>query len=394
MSEPDSYYRTALQRLLAYCQSQEWSGYDPYDGLNSNLFHAWPLKSWWTRLAFAQIVKRSPINLRPILGTKKSLNPKGLSLFLNGCVILHRLTGERRYLLLCQRFLDLLKGLSCTGYSGYCWGYNFDWQSRFFFLPQGTPTAVNTAFVADALLNLYEILGQEEVLQMARSSCDFFLQDLHRWEQKDELCFSYTPLDHLQVYNANILVAHILSRIHRLCGDKPLLDLAQKATSFVVRHQNKDGSWFYGTEGTQHWVDGHHTGFILVALDNIMTSMGRTDLLAQLEAGLDFYRRHLFHQDGVPKYYHNSLYPIDIHCATQGVITFTRLRARSKNSLAFAQKIARWSIQNLQDPEGYFYYRKGRFLTNKIPYMRWGQAWMFYALSELLSALNEGKEKT
>ena len=28
------------------------------------------------------------------------------------------------------------------GYSGPCWGYNFDWQSRNFFAPRGTPPAV------------------------------------------------------------------------------------------------------------------------------------------------------------------------------------------------------------------------------------------------------------
>ena len=32
------------------------------------------------------------------------------------------------------------------------WGYNFDWQSRNFFAPRGTPTIVPTAFAARALI--------------------------------------------------------------------------------------------------------------------------------------------------------------------------------------------------------------------------------------------------
>jgi len=41
----------------------------------------------------------------------------------------------------------------------------------------------------------------------------------------------------------------------------------------------------------------------------------------------------------------------------------------------------RINIENMQDETGYFYYRKGPFLINKIPYMRWSQAWAFHALT-------------
>jgi len=38
----------------------------------------------------------------------------------------------------------------------------------------------------------------------------------------------------------------------------------------------------------------------------------------------------------------------------------------------------------MQDKEGYFYYRiyKNNYV-NKMPYIRWGQAWMLRALSYL-----------
>ena len=41
----------------------------------------------------------------------------------------------------------------------------------------------------------------------------------------------------------------------------------------------------------------------------------------------------------------------------------------------------------MQDPQGYFYAHDWGFFKNKIPYMRWSQAWMMLALSELLSTL-------
>jgi hypothetical protein len=39
--------------------------------------------------------------------------------------------------------------------------------------------------------------------------------------------------------------------------------------------------------------------------------------------------------------------------------------------------------------KGFFYFRKGRFLMNRIPYMRWSQAWAFHALTEFLLAKRE-----
>jgi hypothetical protein len=41
-------------------------------------------------------------------------------------------------------------------------------------------------------------------------------------------------------------------------------------------------------------------------------------------------------------------------------------------------------LKNLYSSQGFFYFRKGRFLTNRIPYMRWSQAWAFHALTERL----------
>ena len=51
-----------------------------------------------------------------------------------------------------------------------------------------------------------------------------------------------------------------------------------------------------------------------------------------------------------------------------------------------AKKIAQWAIENMQDKEGYFYYQKTKWYTNRISYIRWSQAWMFYGLALLLAA--------
>jgi len=74
-----------------------------------------------------------------------------------------------------------------------------------------------------------------------------------------------------------------------------------------------------------------------------------------------------------------------VHCAAQAVITFAEMTDLMPNAKVLAGREVRWAIRNLQDPAGYFYFQRHRFFTNKIPFMRWAQAWMIYALTLYLT---------
>ena len=59
-------------KLLHSIQADDFAGYDPFDSLNSTLLQATPLyRNEWVRLAWLQLGKRSPINLRPLLRVPK-----------------------------------------------------------------------------------------------------------------------------------------------------------------------------------------------------------------------------------------------------------------------------------------------------------------------------------
>src|SRR6266581_5452028 len=82
----------AILKLLAYCQANDWAGYDPYDAVNSRLFAALPfLNSRIPRLVLTQALKRSPINLRRLLLVPKTQNPKAIALFLSAFLKLSRI---------------------------------------------------------------------------------------------------------------------------------------------------------------------------------------------------------------------------------------------------------------------------------------------------------------
>ena len=275
------------------------------------------------------------------------------------------------------------------GYSGAAWGYNFDWQSRHFFAPKGTPTIVPTAFAARALIEAFQAFNDDRYLQVAQSVCEFIKDYLPRSaESENEVCFSYSPLDRTQIFNASLLAAETLAEVGQLTDRNDLGSLAGRAARYVVNRQQHDGSWAYGTDVTQSWVDSFHTAYVLSSLLRIIQSVPNSvdELKPALLKGYEYWREGFFLADGWPKYYHDSLYPADSHAAATAIVTFVEFRDLDPRALSLAEKIAVWTIENLRDRTGFFYYQRRRFHTVHTPFMRWTQSWMLYALARLLEA--------
>lgn len=377
----------AVRQLHEYLQVHDYAGHDPYDGLESRVFRATPLKKLKVaRLAWIQLMKRSPINLRPLLLVPRGRNPKGIALGISALLELSQVWGDLRYVDEARGLLSWLISHQTKDrqYNGCSWGYNFDWQSRAFFAPKGAPNMICTVFAANAFLDAYEITSDQTYLDIARSSCTFAVESLLRSEG-DNMWFSYTPLDNVQVHNANLLGAALLARVHRHTGEKKFRQIARDSVRFSIDRQNDDGSWYYGEAVNQRWIDNFHTGYNLVALKRYQGYAKDLNVEKELCRGYEFFDRHFFHDDGMPNYYHDRLYPIDAHCSAQGILTYLEFQKYDSKALEKAIKIAEWAIRYMYSDKGYFYYQKHRFYTIKISYIRWAQAWMFYALSRLLN---------
>jgi hypothetical protein len=322
-----------------------------------------------------------------VLGVPPQKNAKGIALFALAALSDHRRMRTTETETTARELLNDLLRLKIAGFQGAAWGYNFDWQSRNFFAPRGTPTIVPTAFAARALLEAFETFGDPSYLEEARSVCDFILKDLNRTaDSQDELCFSYSPHDDTQIFNASLFAAETLAEVGKHTGDGGLCDLALRAARFVVRRQNEDGSWVYGSGANQQWIDNFHTAYVLSSLFRIEKACRPvgTEIRDALRLGYDFWRNCFFLADGWPKYYHDQLHPADSHAAATAIVTLTDLRDLDDGAMALADNIAAWTINNLRDASGYFYYQRRRLFTVRTPYMRWTQAWMLYALARLL----------
>ena len=388
----ESELERAAQELAAWCRHREFTGHDPFDGLNSKLFQLTPLsRSRAARILWTQLFKRSPLNLRALARVPTEKNPKGTALFALATLSAFRRSRTKDAESEARGLLDNLLSTRLNGWSGAAWGYNFDWQGRAFFAPRGTPTIVPTAFAARALVEAASAFDDQSYLEAARSACDFILRDLYRsHETEREVCWSYSPLDRTRVFNASLLAAETLGTVGGLTGESELKDWAVRGARYVVNRQREDGSWAYGAEGYQSWADNFHTAFILTSLSRIMAASGdscRAEFMDAARRGFQFWRSSFFLADGWPKYYHDKLYPADAHSAAAAIVALIELRVLDEGALELAEKVALWALANLRDRAGFFYYQRRRFYTVTTAYMRWSQAWMLYALSRLLEDL-------
>lgn len=390
----------SLSNLQNYCEAEDFKGWDPYDGLNSRIFNALPLlkNSALCRLVMIQLFKRNPINLRRLAAVPKQYNPKAIALFISGYCHIYRAVeakpelqnafGQKEVLKsTIDRLAHLLLSLRSRGdYHGACWGYNFDWQARRLFLfPRYTPTVVATSFCTTALLDAYEITGDTEYLNVAISTAQFVTNDLHRSNYGSGFLFSYSPLPgNDTVLNASLLGVKILSLCYKYTHNPEYRALASKVVTAVCEAQRPDGGWVYGLLPVQSWIDSFHTGYNLEALNAYRMLTDDRSFDKNIKLGLNFYINNFFEEEGTPKYYHDKTFPVDIHSPGQLLITLSNMNLLSRYH-ELTEKVVEWTIRNMQDRKGYFYYQVKPGISSKISYMRWSNAFMFNALSHCLN---------
>jgi len=375
-----------FQCLEKHLVETGFKGIDPHDGLNSPLVKALTFGGHSLGRAALQFFKRLPVNLRPLFTVRPGINPKAHGLLVATYVMKYQQTGAAADLDQAKEFADWLIENQSAGCSGAAWGYNFDWPNRNGWLPAGTPTIVNTAYISEALLDLFDVTGDEKYKCAAVSSADFLLNDLNRSGTDAEFCFSYTPMDHSLVHNASMLGAALLARIYTLSADERHKEVAQSSMRFSLNRQHPDGSWRYGEEPGKHWVDSYHTGYNLLAIKRYDAVFKSEENKKYIKRGYSFYLDNFFTPDGFVKYYHDRIYPWDGHAMAHALLTLDELEElEPERSRAIREKvIARIQDTFWDERRSCFIYLVSKHGKNRIDYYRWVQCWMLYALTNHL----------
>lgn len=368
--------------LLDQCRADAFAGYDPFDGLNSSVFDRFGGNRFsFVRIAWLQFHKRSPINFRRLVGVPRMRNPKGIALIILGLLERSRYKCSISEIdeavalgdwLLTQRADPLV-------WKHHAWGYHFDWAARAFYVPRGKPNAITTCYIAKALYALGEMSGISRFTDAAVDA-GFFLDGL-LLRVSDMEYYGYIPGESTFVHNASLWTAALVAETATRIKNAEMLERSLSVARQSVSMQSDDGSWLYGVRSHHAFVDGFHTGYNLEALDSLGRAAQTDEFLNSIGKGLRYYREKFFQADGTVKYYNNSVWPLDTHSVAQAVITLVRV-GETDEDFAIAERVlskARASLY-LADQKR-FLYQKGRWVTNRVNYLRWTQAWAFYALS-------------
>jgi hypothetical protein len=382
--------KSSLYKLQLYIESNNYKGFDPYDALQSPFFNLPLLRSNKViRFGTQQLVKRFPFNLHKLLLIPKGYNPVTLGLCLQGYAYLSQIIPESRvdYLKKGKYLICELKSLISSGYSGACWGYDFDWEHRYMKIEAFKPTVVATGIITNGIFEYYKISKDEDAIDLCASACNFILNDLTRSYQGENYSFSYSPTDNTIVFNASMKAVRCLSQVYSVTKKSELIEAAEYAVNYVLSHQQADGSWVYGKQKTTDWIDNYHTGYILDCLDEYYKISIDPVVMQSIKAGFGYYVKNLFESNRLPNFYSTRMYPLACTAASQSLLTLTRF-----NNLELAINVANYMINYMQDKkQGYFYFRKFKYYQIKTSYMRWSNAWMFAALAFLLYKLGETK---
>lgn len=384
LAETKTFVEESLRKLEKWVDDHDYKGYDPADGLTSFLRPLTFGNPFCDRL-LQQLIWRSPLNLRPLLGVKPLDSCIGRGYMAWGYLAMYKTTGDDSYRTRAVSCLEWLKKNRSPGFEHYCWGKMFDFASRGGRQGKYEPITIWTSLVGHAFLEAYETVGKEEYLDVADSICQWIIER-PRNQTDSGACINYTPFGpgDCTIHNQSMVAAAMLAKIYKITGRNEYLEVAREAVKYTCTRQLPDGSWWYGEDPKYHWVDNFHTGYNLDALKAYIESTGDQTYEGNLKRGFDFFKSNFFEPSGKPRYYHNRTYPIDSQCASQAIETLANFSDYGEFSLELALKVARWTIENMQDRDGHFYFMRYPLMTLKVPMIHWGQATTYRALACLL----------
>jgi len=386
----------SYDKVIAYMIGSGYAGYDPYDGASSNL--KWISKYEYARLISTYVNKFSPVNIRPLLKITHSIQNQAIAFIARA--MLHRYEVYSKEINKIAEHLIVDSLIDNYGY--HCWdAHGIPIQLRYGFKSVGETDIIGTEAIGRLFYELHILNPDDRYKQICLSIRDLIQNELGvRWDNVHY--FRYTPLTKRNrwCYNASIIAALYVVRISKYFDVDYENEFVDNAVRDIISRQKKDGEWYYSTDmktGFEKEQIDFHQGFILDALLEYMQLNGfNAPFLGSYLKGLNFYKNKQFLPEGQGIYRYPQKYPVNIHNQAQGIITFSKAAAAGfgDHYADFARTIAGWTIKHMQDPDGHFYYLKYPFFTNKIPYIRWSDAAMAYALSVYLKYFEKIYEST
>ena len=392
-----------ISKFSEWLNTTNYISYDQYD-FWSTVYGKWAKKVYYDNKKIGTLFV-APIFLLELLlpSSRKLFVPKRRfpiadAHLIMGFLNLFLLKNEKHYLSEAKKIADDLLVQSISGYSGYCWGYPFDWMTNRGLWPKDLPLITSTPYAFEAFLSLYDVTKEQKYLDIAHSIAEFAYNDINETKIDDETsASSYSPIDKSLVNNASAYNGFLHIEAYKRFGEEKFLHRGRRFINFVINNQREDGSWLYAINNPQdEFIDNFHTCFVLKNLYKANLVLKENKISNSIKNGYEFYRKELFYDKDTPKPYAHlkriNFIKIELYDYAEGINLGCLLKDEIPTSFDLSIKLANDILENFVEKIGYFTTHINFLgIKNRIPYLRWAQAQMFFALTTLLSKMQRAE---
>jgi hypothetical protein len=407
---------TAADKFAAWLDDHGYASYDPYDVWGTRYGRA--ARRLFYQKNPAGFVMTAPLILMEIvcpslrrLFVRKDRFPTADAQLALAFLNLHEATQSRQgtgtnrplraaqarprgtWLMKARSLAEEILEQSVPGYGGFCWGYPFDWQNVNGLMPKGTPHITATPYCYEVFTRLFDVTGEERYLEVARSIAAFVFEDLKDTPTGiDAAASSYTPNDCGKVVNASAYRAFVLFDAARRFQNDAFRSKAWKNVRFILQSQQADGSWLYAIDNpAEAFIDHFHTCFVLKNLHKLNRYAQSADVEQAVRHGYEWYQSALFDAEDNPRSFaiapRLQIVRLEMYNMAEAISLGVLLRNEIPGAFAQAESLAARLVRDYQLPAGHWVtriYLGGSRHT--VPFLRWPQAQLFLALTNLLVA--------
>ena len=277
--------------------------------------------------------------------------PMAYAFYARGLAELYRRHREQHTL---ERLNKTLQKLLELQLSPGAWGLPLTWQKR-----ENEPYLIINAFALYALLDGYEITGNDSFLKAVERGIDWGINKLGKLPGG---CFKYSPRVRFSVYNPHAEFMGVLYRYLSFKEDKTIRNEAETALQYLNTKRGRGGLYAYGDHSPRRFC--FHSSYVLEGLHYAGRNIRKpwSKLMSKLMS---------------PDGFMISSPHLKVEARAWGYATHLYVGALI-NDTEYTPTILKYVYKNLRSPNGEYYYKSD---DHRI-FIR-HQAHMFYALSLL-----------